>query len=185
MTALFVLPFVGLAVPQAAAAQAGDSVLELNLVLSVGSLDRDWEPVDRPIAVTFQTTWGRRKRPVLFAADLVYANDAACWVFPPDIESEILELDLGVRKMAFKKSTRAFVGGGATFARAKQKGADIVNDSDFGVGAWIDGGVYWYIDRTFNFGFEARWSTVEVDLVGQSRNAGALYLGVLIGFGSD
>lgn len=90
-----------------------------------------------------------------------------------EAESSIMELAFGVRKEWGKGVTHPFFGGGLEGARLTHKAVYTevgstsvtrVDDSDTGVGIWLDVGSTWRIGKKFNLGFDVRYSFAEVRL---------------------
>ena len=105
-------------------------------------------------------------------------------------QSRTTETDIGVRKV-WKSSSinRIHIGGGLAHIDAEVAeyhrpvfAADLTkNDSDKGIGLWIDLGVYATPVSWFNIGFEARYSHAKVKLLGENISAGGRHGGLIIG----
>lgn len=96
------------------------------------------------------------------------------------------EVNVGVRKIFDFRlySVRPFFGGG--FSRITTQwdlefddGTDSYRDGKLGI--WINGGVYWELDRHFNIGLEYLFSNATIDLFGK-RNHGGHHLDMIVGF---
>ncbi|GEM_PF-3484875 len=96
------------------------------------------------------------------------------------------EVNVGVRKIFDFKlySVRPFFGGG--FSRITTQWDLDFNDHTEAarqgkLGIWINGGVYWELDRHFNLGLEYLYSSANIDLYGK-RNHGGHHLDMIVGF---
>jgi hypothetical protein len=96
------------------------------------------------------------------------------------------EVNVGVRKIFDFRlySVRPFFGGG--FSRITTQwdlefsdGTESYRDGKLGL--WINGGVYWELDRHFNIGIEYLFSNATIDLFGK-RNHGGHHLDMIVGF---
>ena len=167
----------------------------VNFFLGAKFLEEDdWEPVDEHveggILVDFKQQWF----PFSIAIDLLYSgNDQDMGVhvfgfgtFGAHVESRTTEVNLGIRKIWEKSETvRPFVGGGLAIINAELNSKALgvsESDDDTGVGAWIDAGIYWTLNKQFNIGVDARWSRAEVDLYGITGQAGGWHIGAMAGF---
>lgn len=118
---------------------------------------------------------------------------------------DILELDLGVRKFWGRKA-RPYVGGGLaivqadatvteqlTFGMTPSPAVTLLDDSDTGLGYWLNGGFLYTVGKSFNVGVDLRYSDASVtvqptDLApgepapGIDIDAGGFQFGVMLGF---
>jgi hypothetical protein len=100
------------------------------------------------------------------------------------------EVNFGVRKIFDFKlySVRPFFGGG--FSRITTQwdltyddgsGEEVETYREGKLGIWINGGVYWELDRHFNIGLEYLFSNARIDLFGK-RNHGGHHLDMIVGY---
>jgi hypothetical protein len=156
---------------------------EVNFLLGAKALDEsDWEPLEEQAAFAVCTTFGKVDWPVMIALDLVGSADAT-EVAGIDLEAGTTEFNAGIRKIWKKKNVRPFLGGGLSFLTGKFEVEGLSVDDD-GVGAWIDGGVFWRLGRRFNIGIEARVSRGEITFGPFDVEAGGEQVGLILGFGS-
>lgn len=156
---------------------------EVNFVLGEKMLDEsDWEPLEGQAALAVCSTFGKADWPVMIALDLLVSADSMD-VAGIDLTAGTTEFDAGIRKIWKTKNARPFVGGGLSFLSGKLEIEDLSVDGD-GVGAWIDGGVFWRLGRRFNIGIEARVSRGEITISSFDVEAGGEQIGLILGFGS-
>jgi hypothetical protein len=100
------------------------------------------------------------------------------------------EFNFGVRKIFDFKlySVRPFFGGG--FGRITTQwdltyddgsGEEVESFREGKLGIWINGGVYWELDRHFNIGLEYLFSNARIDLYGK-RNHGGHHMDMIAGY---
>jgi opacity protein-like surface antigen len=118
---------------------------------------------------------------------------------------DILELDLGVRKFWGQKA-RPYVGGGLAIAQADAQVTEqltlgmvplpavtLLDNSDTGLGYWLNGGFLYTFGKSFNLGADLRYSDASVSLQptdlapGEPApsldvDAGGFQFGVMLGF---
>ena len=125
----------------------------VNLFLGEKFLDKkDWEPMDKRIEAGLLMDVKHRGVPFSIAFDLLYAQDKdeissldlGIGPFFTDVESRILEVDVGIRKIwECPKNIRPFVGIGLANIvgeiKAESMGSS-VSDEDLGYGMWEDTG---------------------------------------------
>jgi hypothetical protein len=176
-------------------ATCNDWTGNLNVFLGVKVLDEDeWDPVEEQDELGIKVDFKHQGWPVSIVIDyLSSSGEETALMFDPqlgtvefDIEGEISELNLGVRKIWDQSPhTRPFIGVGISYISAEYKGTALgitVSDSDNGVGIWLGGGVYWTLADHFNIGLEAGFSTADVTLFDVDADAGGGHFGVLVGF---
>lgn len=157
-----------------------------NLLLGVKFLDEiDWEPLDEQAEVGIDLDFRKREWPVSLAAAFVYSMDDDD-VDGIDLDGSTAELRLGIRKIWEPDQTiRPFFGGGLVLLRAdldsEYQGAR-VSDHDETVGIWLNGGIYWTLNRYLNLGFNLGISTGEVTLFGYDADAGGFHSALLLGY---
>jgi hypothetical protein len=154
---------------------------------------KDWEPMDKRIEAGILMDVKHRGVPFSIACDVLYSQDKedvssidlGMGPFSTDVESRIMELDVGVRKIwECPKNIRPFIGIGLANiygeTRAETFGTS-VSDEDIGYGMWADIGAYVTLAERFNIGFEARWSNVQINLYGSAARVGGGHVGALAG----
>lgn len=166
----------------------------VNLFLGEKFLDKDdWEPMDKRREAGILMDVKHRSLPFSIAFDVLYAQDKddissldlGIGPFYTEVESRIIEFDVGVRKIwECPKNIRPFVGIGLANivgeVEAKTFGSS-VSDEDIGYGMWADIGAYVTLAERFNVGFEARWSNVQINLYGAEARVGGWHVGALTG----
>ncbi len=166
----------------------------VNLFLGEKFLDKDdWEPMDKRMEAGILMDVKHRSVPFSIAFDLLYArdkedigsHDLGIGPFCTDVESRIMEFDVGVRKIwECPKNIRPFIGFGLANIIGEIKAESFgisVSDEDIGYGMWADIGAYVTLAERFNIGLEARWSTVQINLYGAEARVGGWHVGVLTG----
>ena len=153
------------------------------------------------VSLTLDFQW-----PVNLAIDYLSSSDDATVTvpaaFPLQLHTDVetTELELGVRKYWGDK-LRPYVGGGLTLVRLDARQTEsgtlgvgvpfstlLVDDSDNGVGLWINGGLLYRVGNHFNVGLDLRYSDADVDLSpvqagpALGLDAGGVHYGVALGY---
>lgn len=181
----------------AVAATRANAGGHVNFFLGQKSLESDdWEPIEDQFGFGAVMSFGQDAWPVHIAVDVLSS------VGEEDVSDPILgnftitgatfEVDTGVRKIWSKGNVFPYVGAGVgIFAAGVEldSGFVTVDADDTGFGFWAGGGVFWRLGSRFNIGFDARYSSAEVDFdfgggfVAPDVSAGGLQYGLLLGFG--
>jgi hypothetical protein len=165
---------------------------DFNVLVAAKYLDTTgWGPTNRQGEIGLVTNWQWRAWPVLIAADLLAASNEAAVSNATYTEEDAhsFELDLGARKIwKPTASWRPYFGGGLALAYAdidytgSPGPQPSISSGGYGVGGWVDGGVFWAFTEVFNLGVDARYSSEDVRLFSSTRNAGGLHFGLLAGY---
>lgn len=162
----------------------------LNLMGGFKFLESDWKPAEDQRAFGIQGDVRLDTWPINLVAAYTFAESASESVEIPaggtvTNESRTDEVDLGIRKY-FERETawRPFVSGGVSLLRGEleTKGPLISqDDSDTAVGLWAGLGTLYVWGDVFNTGVQAKYATGNVDLNGQSLDAGGIHVSALLG----
>ena len=165
-----------------------------NLFLGVKFLEEDnWEPVDQPIEGGVFLDFRPRDWWINFAIDFLYAwdqedvdvMDLGLGSYGVEVESRVMELDLGVRKIwEPSEYFRPFVGGGIAIINGRIESSTMgisAADDDTGYGLWVDTGLYVIFSNRFNIGIEGRWSRAEANLFDREVQVGGFHIGAILG----
>ncbi len=166
----------------------------VNLFFGEKFLDKeDWEPLDKQIEAGILMDVKHHSVPFSIVFDVLYSKDKedidsldlGIGPFYTNVESRIMEFDVGVRKIwECPKNIRPFIGIGLASidgeVRAQSFGRS-VSDEDLGYGMWADIGAYITLAERFNIGIEARWSNVQINLYGAEARVGGWHVGALSG----
>ena len=185
LSVLFAAAALGRTMPAVGEDWNGD----INVLLAGKRLDNnEWAPTQRQGELGLQTDFQPPAWPVALAVDFLAAgaNTPVSYRGFTEQRARTSELDLGVRKI-FRPAAlvRPYVGGGLALASAELEYAGpfgTISDHDGGAGAWIGGGVFWTLASAFNIGLDAKFSSAQVNLFGQSMDAGGFHLGLLLGY---
>lgn len=196
--------FVGavLAPPVLAGGEASLLLGKKDLSLDVPSELSDLEDQSAYGALlTFGTEW-----PVSLAVDILssssddsamYTYDYYGYTYEVDakFEVDVVELDIGVRKQFGKNRIKGYVGGGLCIAAATltAKGTLIFDegtvplsedDSDTGIGYFLNGGVLFNVTDRFHLGVDVRKSQADVTVFDSEDDfdVGGTTYGVFAGF---
>jgi hypothetical protein len=183
----------------AQAAGAGN----INLFGGIKSLDEnEWDPLDSQQELGLQASFGAASWPVLIAVDFFHGRDEVD-DGPLTFTGTSQEVGLGVRKYWTKGRAHPFVGGGAAWIDAEVETdaprtapppgpallpepdpeGGTTSESDSAAGIWVGAGVFWRLGAHVNLGLGARFSSANVEILGDELQAGGLHAGVLLGFG--
>ena len=164
--------------------------------------------IENQFDLGLEMSFGGNDWPVMIAVDILgsSADDSFSYYYYDyvygygyfndyDVKASTLELAVGVRKTweFAGNPTRPYIGGGITGIRGEVE-FDVdtpfdsfsVDDSGFGVGWWVGGGVYWKLGQSFNLGVNVRHSSAEVDFddFGVSNvDVGGTHFGLILGWG--
>jgi opacity protein-like surface antigen len=153
-------------------------------------------------------SFGKHEWPVMLAVDILgsaaddtfsyyYYDYAYSYGYNEDVDfhASTFELDLGARKTwEFANSNiRPYIGGGLAGISGHVSvdvdtpfGSASDSQSDTGLGYWVGGGIYWKLGQKLNLGFNARYSSadVEFDRFDTGKvDAGGTHVGLLLGWG--
>ena len=136
----------------------------------------------------------RRHWPINIAVDFAYA-------FAPELYQDLTlrgngiakqtirtyELCAGVRKIFDFRlySVRPFFGGGLGYVYTEWdlKGDAYQSESGSGAtGIWLNGGVYWELDRHFNIGLDWMYSWAKITFYSEAINNGGQHVNMLLGY---
>jgi hypothetical protein len=174
------------------ASKAQEWTGNVNAFLGAKALDEDdWEPAEEHGQFGILVDFKKKDWPVSIAIDLLSSEGDGA-VFEPnsglfiDLEGETTELNAGVRKIWDQHAiVRPYIGGGLAFISADATGSAAgftLSDDDSAVGFWINGGVYWTLNTSFNIGLDLRYSQAEVTLIDTDVNAGGGHAGLILGY---
>ena len=157
----------------------------VNFFLGAKSLDEnDWAPVDQHAEFGVLVDFKQQDWPVSIALDFLGSTEEATEL-GVNFEGTTSEFDVGVRKIwGTEGSTiRPYIGGGLAFIGAEFKGTAFttVSDDDNATGIWLNGGVYWTLNQSFNIGLDLRYSQADVTLFGVDADAGGTHAGLILG----
>jgi hypothetical protein len=169
----------------------------VNFFIGQKSLDGDdWEPLDDQLEFGAVMSFGQDDWPVHIAVDVLASADEETVPYGPGtsitLTGSTFEIAAGVRKIWGKGRVHPYLGAGVAVIGAAFKGDNGFTSSsakDTSFGYWAGGGVFWRLGKHFNLGFDARYSSAEMDFdfgfgsIAQDVSVGGLHYGVLLGFG--
>jgi hypothetical protein len=180
----FVMTLLFLFAPTTHASTIGDWTGNVNMTFGWKYMDEDdWILSDEfcSIALTYdfrKKDWGF---PFHVLLGIVYSWDDGS-ILGVDWELRTIELRAGLRKIfELSPTTRFFLSGGIAAIQADIEATNILNEDDWGVGFFADGGIYWTIGNILNLGFTGGYSWADVDLLDETIKAGGWHAGALIG----
>jgi opacity protein-like surface antigen len=164
--------------------------------------------LDKQGDIGIEMSFGGYDWPVMLAVDLLasgadddfsyyYYNSALLYGYinDADVKASSAEIDFGIRKTweFANNPTRPYIGGGLSAIHGSFDidvdtpfGSFHEEDSGWGTGYWIGGGVYWKIGEKFNIGLNIRHSSAEVDFDDFGVNnvdVGGTHGGLVLGWG--
>lgn len=166
----------------------------LNLGVGLKFLDEEeWAATSQQKEFRLAFDIRQRRWPINFALDFMYSmsEQAYAYVEARDeyakYNTTSYEINAGVRKIFDQKlySMRPFVGGGFGYITASVNFLDILQERSFKegtMGAWLEGGVYWELERHFNIGAEFLWSWAKIPVNLSDANAGGKHFEMIVGY---
>lgn len=158
----------------------------VNLTLGGKYLESgDWDPVENQTELGVSFDFRERSWPVNLLVQYL-GSSADETLHGVDVKGQTSEFRLGIRKIFEPDAViRPFVGAGVASVWAKTRGEAggfSVSDDDSALGIFVDGGVYFTLNRAFNLGAEVGYSTAQVDFMGEDSEAGGAHAGLLLGY---
>ena len=92
------------------------------------------------------------------------------------------EIDIGIRRFWGKNNVRPYLGGGVSFVDGEIEIGNVSFD-DSATGTWFDAGVRFALGNHFSLGIGLRVSRADIDLGGESFEAGGEHLSLSAGWG--
>lgn len=164
---------------------ASGSSGNINFFIGTKSLEKsDWEPVDEHAELGVLVDFKAPDWPVSFAIDFLVSGAKESQL-GLDIEGRTSEIDIGVRKIFddHNSSVRPYIGGGLALISAEIEATNFsISDDDRSLGIWLNGGVYWTLNQSFNIGIDLRYSKAEVTLFNVDGEAGGTHIGLMLGY---
>ena len=176
---------LGLIVPSAYA--EGQWEGNTNFFLGGKSLDKeDWEPVEQQGEFGVMVDFGKQGWPVHIAIDFM-ASGTKEIVGGDTVKGSTAELDIGFRKIFDIGGMHPFVGGGIGSMSGSTEFPGVGECKGSGGGGWADAGIFWTLGKSFNLGFDARYSSATVELecpggVTVDKKVGGGHFGLLLGY---
>lgn len=191
--------------PRVDSAPEGRSLKELkygwtgNVNVGVGMkfLDKaEWEGLEVAKQTEFRFAFDiRQKRwPINIAVDYTHSfSKESFYIATDSVTGEPVttdykgvtdEINVGVRKIFDRKmySMRPFIGAGFGYMGSGFYRNGALTYQNFNTGVWAEGGVYWELEKHFNLGVEALWSSADVPLSDLTVNAGGNHILMLLGY---
>ena len=166
---------------------------DANFIYGTRSMDDDaWEPTDDQEVYGITVDFGGKDWPILLAISYFESEDEGELASFPilgavDLESELSEWDIGVRKIWTVKKARPFVGGGFALIDADAEVTSALgstSDGDDTEGLYVEGRVYWRLGQAFNLGLHGRIvEGTDVTIFDEDGDADHWQVGALFGFG--
>jgi hypothetical protein len=137
----------------------------------------------------------QRRWPINIAADFMHSQSSEASFFDSSCDCRVkyqqttTELNAGVRKIFDRKlySMRPFLGGGFGYISTQMNFSELISALQQGnMGIWLDGGVYWELERHFNIGLEGLYSwakiNYETNASTEEANAGGMHIQMILGY---
>ena len=169
-----------------ASVYSSDSTSTIKLLLGGKSLNSKWGSDDFMNSIGFLFTYQPMSLPIGLAIDF-YGNGSESNSSGIETETIIGEVNFGIRWQPVIQSSAItpYLGAGISYAEAELEYIDsgIKRKSDDSAGGyWLGGGVDYIFAERWTFGIDARFSSVDVKLNGQDRDAGGFGLGIALGY---
>ena len=136
--------------------------------------------------IGFQFTYLPQSLPLGIALDL-YGNGNENNTNGLKTETTIGEINLGLRWEVpiFSDSLKPFIGAGVSIASTELQ--TVISNTkrtyeDTSTGYWVGGGIDYIFTQHWSVGFDAHYSSIDVTLNGDNRDAGGLTLGATVGY---
>lgn len=167
-------------------ANAAENHSSFKVLFGSKSLDTDWGKDDSMDTIGFQATYQPAALPFGIALDF-YGSGNESNVSGNTTDTTIGEINLGLRYQP-TMSTGAFapyIGAGVSYVASElQEYSSGTKKSyeDNGTGYWVGGGIDYLFAQQWSIGFDARYSSADVELNAETRNAGGFGWVASIGY---
>ncbi|WP_375748090.1 outer membrane protein [Vibrio sp. HN007] len=180
------LTAIGLALLTGGVANAADSQTSIKVMVGNKTLESNWGKDDSMHTFAVLSTFQSAALPFGIAFDL-HGNSNENKVTGKATESAIGEMNIGLRykpQIASSAFTPYF-GGGVSFVAVEleeiNSGTKTTHNGT-GTGYWVGGGIDFRFYNQWSVGLDARYSSVDVELNGEKRDAGGFGWGATIGY---
>lgn len=183
---LTVLAMTSLMLIPGSVVNAAEGYFSAKMLLGSKSLDSDWEKNDSMDTIGLQSTYQPASLPLGIALDF-YGNGNEEEISGHKTETTVGELNLGLRysPIILGGAFSPYLGGGVSYAAAEleevSSGVKTKYD-DTGVGYWVGGGIEYIFTERWSIGADIHYSSVDVELNGEKRDAGGLSWAATIGY---
>ena len=161
----------------------------------------DTDPLEDLTQFGVELSIAPEKYPVMVAVDLLFASgdeslteSGGGFSANLDIELDLTEVAVGVRKIWGEASTRPFIGGGIGFVKAEVTFDGTImtpfgnvsgseDEDDDALGFWAQAGLFWRLGSRFEIGGQIRYNTAEVEVESEDIDVGGLEYGIILGWG--
>ncbi|WP_413700562.1 outer membrane protein [Psychromonas sp. KJ10-10] len=165
---------------------ATEKQTSLKVLLGTKSLDSNWGVDDSMATIGFLYTYQPTSMPIGLAVDL-YGSGNENKSSGMKTDTTIGEVNLGLRwqPQIMGPLFQPYVGAGISFAKTKLQQDDFnvkQTYEDNGTGYWLGGGVDYLFTQHWLVGVNAHYSSVDLKVNKQERDAGGLGLGLTVGY---
>ncbi|MEZ8826127.1 outer membrane beta-barrel protein [Vibrio amylolyticus] len=175
---------IGLALLPGGVTNAADSQTSIKVMVGNKTLESNWGKDDSMHTFAVLSTFQPTARPFGIAFDLHgngYENNGA----GKTTESAIGEMNIGLRYQPQIASSvlTPYLGGGVSFVAVELEEINSgTKTTHGGTGYWVGGGIDFRFYSQWSMGLDARYSSVDVELSGEKRDAGGLGWGATVGY---
>lgn len=158
----------------------------VNFSLGAKALEEDdWEPVEEHNEFGINIDFRQKEWPISIAIALVGSKDDES-IAGYKFELSTTEVRFGAKKnWSPNQVMHPFLGGGLALLSIDVEvsdGSGKGTDDDSSIGIWLEGGIFWTLNNSFNIGFELGYSKGEVSSFGYDVDAGGGHAGLILGY---
>lgn len=153
--------------------------------------EEDWPVTSKHKEFRLAFDIRQRRWPINLAFDYNHSRSDNGYVYIRTEDVYVLsqqtsdELNAGVRKIFdFQLYTmRPFMGAGFGYISTKVEYGEFLGTVEEGtMGTWLEGGIYWELEKHFNIGAEVLWSWAKVPVAIVEANAGGIHAAMILGY---
>lgn len=165
---------------------AAENHSSFKVLLGSKSLDSNWGKDDSMDTIGFQSTYQPASLPFGIALDF-FGSGNESKIGGNTTETTVGEINLGLRYQPtmLAGAFLPYLGAGVSYVSVEleEYSSGVKRHyEDTGIGYWIGGGIDYVFAQQWSIGIDARYSSADVELNGETRDAGGIGWGANIGY---